>query len=43
MLVMVKEATPDDIETTGNILQFSQEVTEEGFVKVTIEAVTPVA
>lgn len=43
MLVMVKEATPDDIETTGNSLQFSQEVTEEGFVKVTIEAVTPVA
>ena len=43
MLVMVKEATPDDIETTGNRLQFSQDVTEEGFVEVTIEAVTPVA
>ena len=43
MLVMVKEATPDDIETAGNSLQFSQEATEEGFVKVTIEAVTPVA
>ncbi len=43
MLVMVKEATPDDIETTGNSLQFSHKATEEGFVEVTIEAVTPVA
>lgn len=43
MLVMVKEAAPADIETTGNRLQFSQKITEEGYAEVTIEAVTPVA
>lgn len=43
MLVMVKDAVPSDIETTGNSLQFSQTVTEEGYVEVTISAASPVA
>lgn len=42
MLVMVKEAVPDNIETTGNRLLFSQTVTDEGYAVVTIEAAAPV-
>ncbi|MDE5921698.1 MAG: chitobiase/beta-hexosaminidase C-terminal domain-containing protein, partial [Paramuribaculum sp.] len=43
MYVMVAEKLPTDIEATGNSLQFSQEVTEEGYVEVTISVASPVA
>ncbi|MDE5722959.1 MAG: hypothetical protein K2H99_02100, partial [Paramuribaculum sp.] len=43
MLVMVKDAVPSDIEATGNSLKFSQTVTEEGYVEVTISVASPVA
>ena len=33
---------PEDIEAKGNSLRFSQTITEEGWVEVTIEPVTPV-
>ena len=47
MYVMVVEIpetpeVPEDIEAKGNSLRFSQTITEEGWVEVTIEPVTPV-